>query len=149
MNMTPCSIHDDSGENARALLVGFYQKAWTHGASIAIGGFSAGQEAYPVAVVLLESGDVVTVDAKSVTIDAPEVIFSQYVWMDGEDKSSDQSIQTSNTCDNCNYAREVTLLDGSRITVCDGQSGEMVQVNADDTCDDCEPLVTEHMREED
>ena len=53
-----------------------------------------------------------------------------------EDKYSDQSIQTSNTCDNCNYAREVTLLDGSWITVCDGKSGEMVQVNADDICDD-------------
>lgn len=110
-----------------------------------IGGFPAGQEAYPVAVVLLESGDVVTVDAKSVTIDAPEVIFSQYAWT-GE--VNDQPINALNTCDNCNYIREVTLLDGSRITVCDGQSGEMVQVNADDTCDDCEPLVVEHAREE-
>lgn len=144
MNMTPCSIHDDSGEKTKALLVGFYQKAWTHGASITIGGFPAGQEAYPVAVVLLESGDVVTVDAKSVTVDAPEVIFRQYAWT-GE--VSDQSIQNSNTYDNCNYAREVTLLDGSRITVCDDQSGEMVQVNADDTCDDCEPLVTKFEKE--
>lgn len=59
----------------------------------------------------------------------------------GEDKSGDQSTDALNTCDNCNYAREVTLLDGRRITVCDGQSGEMVQVNAGDTCDDCEPLV--------
>ena len=68
-----------------------------------------------------------------------------YAWnkRDGEDRRNDQPIQTSNTCDNCNYAREVTLLDGSRITVCDGQSGEMVQVNADDTCDDCEPVVAE------
>lgn len=106
-----------------------------------IGGFPAGQVAFTVAVVLLESGDVVTVDAKSVTIDAPEVIFSQYAWT-GE--VSDQSTDALNTCDNCNYAREVTMLDGSRITVCDGQSGEIVQVNADDTCDDCEPLVTEH-----
>lgn len=120
------------------MLIGFYQKVWTHGASIAIGGFSAWQEAYPVAVVLLESGDVVTVDAKSVTIDAPEVIFSQYAWT-GE--VNDQSTDALNTCDNCNYAREVTMLDGSRITVCDGQSGEMVQVNANDTYDDCEPVV--------
>ena len=36
------------------------------------------------------------------------------------------------------------MLDGRRITVCDGQSGEMVQVNANDTYDDCEPLVTEY-----
>lgn len=140
MNMAPCFISNDSGEKTRALLVGFYQKAWTHGASIMVGGFPAGQVAFPVAVVLLESGDVVTVDAKSVTVDAPEVIFSQYAWT-GE--VNDQPTNVLNTCDNCNYAREVELLDGSRITVCDGQSGEMVQVNADDTCDDCEPVVTE------
>ena len=84
MNLIPCFISNDPREKTRALLIGFYQKAYTHGASIMIGGFSAGQVAYPVAVVLLESGDVVTVDAKSVTIDAPEVIFSQYAWMDGE-----------------------------------------------------------------
>ncbi len=85
MNMTPCFISDDSGEKTRALLVGFYQKAYTHGASIMVGGFPAGQVAFPVAVALLESGDVVTVDAKSVTIDAPEEIFRQYAWMGDED----------------------------------------------------------------
>lgn len=83
--MTPCFVSDDSGEKTKALLAGFYQKAWTHGASISIGGFPAGQISYPVAVVLLESGDVVTVDAKSVTVDAPEVIFSQYAWMGDEE----------------------------------------------------------------
>nr|DAJ52273.1 MAG TPA: hypothetical protein [Caudoviricetes sp.] len=86
MNMTPCLISDDSGEKTKALLVGFYQKAYTHGASIMIGGFPAGQVAFPVAVVLLESGDVVTVDAESVTIDAPVELFRQYAWMDGEDE---------------------------------------------------------------
>lgn len=50
-----------------------------------VGGFPAGQVAFPVAVALLESGDVVTVDAKSVTIDAPEVIFRQYAWAGDED----------------------------------------------------------------
>lgn len=45
-----------------------------------VGGFPAGQAAYPVAVVLLESGDVVTVSVESVTIDAPEEIFRQYAW---------------------------------------------------------------------
>lgn len=85
MNMTPCFVSDDSGEKTRALLAGFYQKAWTHGASIAIGGFPAGQEAHPVALVLLESGDVVTVDTESVTIDAPEEIFRQYAWMGDEE----------------------------------------------------------------
>ncbi len=82
--MTPCFISDDSGEKTRALLVGFYQKAYTHGASIMIGGFPAGQVAFPVAVVLLESGEVVTVSAESVTIDASEEIFRQYAWIDGD-----------------------------------------------------------------
>lgn len=51
-----------------------------------IGGFPAGQVAFPVAVVLLESGDVVTIDAETVTIDSPVELFRQYAWMDGEDE---------------------------------------------------------------
>lgn len=51
-----------------------------------IGGFPAGQIAYPVAVVLLESGNVVTVNAECVTIDSPAELFEQYAWMDGEDE---------------------------------------------------------------
>lgn len=86
MDMTPCLISEMPGEKTKALLIGFYQKAWTHDASPLIGGFHAGQIAYPVAVVLLESGDVVTVRAESVTIDAPEELFEQYAWMDGEDE---------------------------------------------------------------
>lgn len=85
MNMTPCWISEMPGEKTKALLMGFYQKAWTHDASPLIGGFPAGQIAYPVAVVLLESGDVVTVRAECVTIDSPAGLFEQYAWMDGED----------------------------------------------------------------
>lgn len=75
--MTPCFISEMPGEKTKALLVGFYQKAWTHDASPLIGGFPAGQIAYPVAVVLLESGDIVTVNAETVTIDTPENLFQQ------------------------------------------------------------------------
>ena len=85
MNMTPCFISEIPGEKTKALLIGFYQKAWTHDASPLIGGFPAGQISYPVAVVLLESGDVVTVRAESMTIDSPVELFDQYAWMDGED----------------------------------------------------------------
>ena len=85
MNMTPCFISEIPGEKTKALLIGFYQKAWTHDASPLIGGFPAGQVSYPVAVVLLESGDVVTVRAESMTIDSPVELFDQYAWMDGED----------------------------------------------------------------
>lgn len=85
MNMAPCFISEMPGEKTKALLIGFYQKAWTHDASPLIGGFPAGQISYPVAVVLLESGDVVTVRAESVTIDSPVELFDQYAWMDGDD----------------------------------------------------------------
>ena len=43
MNMTPCFISEMPGEKTKALLIGFYQKAWTHDASPLIGGFPAGQ----------------------------------------------------------------------------------------------------------
>lgn len=43
MNMTPCFISEMPGEKTKALLVGFYQKAWTRDASPLIGGFPAGQ----------------------------------------------------------------------------------------------------------
>ena len=85
--MAPCFISENPGEKTKALLVGFYQKkAWTHDASPLIGGFPAGQIAYPVAAVLLESGDVVTVRAECVTINSPAELFEQYTWMDGEDE---------------------------------------------------------------
>lgn len=83
--MTPCWISEMPGEKTKALLIGFYQKEWAHDSSPLIVGFPVGQIAHPVAVVLLESGDVVTVNAECVTIDAPEDMFRQYAWMDGED----------------------------------------------------------------
>lgn len=83
--MIPCFISEMHGEKTKALLVGFYQKAWMHDASPLIGGFPAGQIAYPVAAVLLESGDVVTVNAENVTIDSPAELFKQYAWIGGDD----------------------------------------------------------------
>ena len=38
-------------ETIEANFYGVFQKAWTHGESALVGGFSAGQTAYPVAVV--------------------------------------------------------------------------------------------------
>lgn len=74
--MTPCWISEMPGEKTKALLMGFYQKTWTHDVSPLIGGFSTGQIAYPVAVVLLESGDVVTVNAECVTSTRPQSCLS-------------------------------------------------------------------------
>ena len=39
------------GETVEADFYGLFQKAWTHGESALVGGFSAGQIAYPVAVI--------------------------------------------------------------------------------------------------
>lgn len=85
-NLTPCRVLRKREEKERALLVEFYQEAWTHGASISVGGVPAGQVARPVAVVVLESGDVETVPAGDVTIDGVEGLFNQYAWMDGESR---------------------------------------------------------------
>ena len=82
-NLTPCLVSRKRGEKEKALLIGFYQEAWTHGASISVGGFPAGQVARPVAVVLLESGEIETVHVGDVTIDGMEGLFEQYAWMDG------------------------------------------------------------------
>ncbi len=84
-SMTPCWVSEMPGEKTKALLIGFFQEAWTHGDSPLIGGFKAGQRAYPAAVVMLESGDVRSIHAGAVTVDGAESIFRQYAWMDGED----------------------------------------------------------------
>lgn len=38
-------------ETIEAVFYGVFQKAWTHGESLLVGGYAAGQMAYPVAVV--------------------------------------------------------------------------------------------------
>lgn len=49
------------------------------------GGFKAGQIAFPVAVVMFESGDIRTVRADAVTVDGAGSIFRQYAWLDGDE----------------------------------------------------------------
>lgn len=44
------------GETVEADFYGVFQKAWTHGESALVGGFSAGQIAYPVAVIDMGCG---------------------------------------------------------------------------------------------
>ena len=43
-------------------------------------------------------------------------------------------------CSECNLAREVELINGSRILVCDGGTDEMVQVEHNDICENFEQL---------
>lgn len=63
----PCLAVVDMEEN-RALFHGFSMKAWTHGPSASIGGFSAGQESFATAVVELESGRLAEVPVSDVTM---------------------------------------------------------------------------------
>lgn len=50
--MKQCKVViNKNNETIQADFYGVYQKAWTHGESLTIGGFGAGQIAYPVAVV--------------------------------------------------------------------------------------------------
>ena len=44
-------IINENKETIEANFYGVFQKAWTHGDSLLVGGFKAGQMAYPVAVV--------------------------------------------------------------------------------------------------
>ena len=70
----PCIVRQEG----RALLHGFFIHSWTHGASAMIGGFSAGQESVPMALVEFEDGrvDAVAVDAVRM-LDSAQV-FSEY-----------------------------------------------------------------------
>ena len=44
-------IINENKETIEAVFHGVFQKAWTHGDSLLVGGYKAGQIAYPVAVV--------------------------------------------------------------------------------------------------
>lgn len=65
--MRPCLLGDGESKR-RALLHCFGFKAWTHGAAVIIGGFPAGQESHAMAVVELESGEVLEVPVIEVTM---------------------------------------------------------------------------------
>ena len=49
--MTKKCVVKINGKELSATFYGVFQKAWTHGDSAVIGGFKAGQMAFPVAVV--------------------------------------------------------------------------------------------------
>lgn len=52
MNTKKCKVViNKKGELIEADFYGVFQRAWTHGDSLLVGGFKAGQTAYPVAVI--------------------------------------------------------------------------------------------------
>lgn len=76
----PCMVRQEG----RALLHGLFVRAWTHGASIAVGGFCAGQECIPMALVEFEDGrlDAVVIDAVRM-LDSAE-LFRECKWEGGQ-----------------------------------------------------------------
>lgn len=54
-------------EPEKGLFHGWFVHAWTHGESVLIGGFSAGQETALYALVEFSSGEVVLVEPRHVT----------------------------------------------------------------------------------
>lgn len=72
--LRPCIVRQEG----RALLHGFFVKAWTHGASAMIGGFSAGQETVPMALVEFEDGRVDSVVVDAVRMLDSKELFSEY-----------------------------------------------------------------------
>lgn len=80
---TPCHVQDGDDMRYKALLIGVYQKAYTHGGGLVVGSFPPGQEAFPVAAVLTDSGEIKVVPAHWVTVEGARGIFEQYAWIDG------------------------------------------------------------------
>lgn len=71
----PCTV---SGK--RALFHFFFVHAWTHGAAATIGGFSAGQETRPAALVEYQNGDVDFVGARAVHLLDSDELFKHYIF---------------------------------------------------------------------
>ncbi len=82
----PCMVRQEG----KALLHGLFVHAWTHGESIAVGGFCAGQETMPMALVEYEDGrlDAVVIDAVQM-LDSAE-LFTEYEWERGSDGGGDE-----------------------------------------------------------
>lgn len=71
--LRPCTA---MGE--RALLHFFFVHTWTHGASATIGGFPAGQENRPCALVEYEDGRIEAVSTDSVRMLDSAELFSEF-----------------------------------------------------------------------
>ena len=68
MNILRVCIY--KGEKCR--FHGFFQASYTHGAALTIGGFPAGQEANPVAVIEYTDGTVEYVEANTIQFVCPK-----------------------------------------------------------------------------
>lgn len=72
----PCMVRQEG----RALLHGLFVRMWTHGGSIAVGGFCAGQETMPMALIEYEDGRLGAVAVDAVRMLDSAELFVEYVW---------------------------------------------------------------------
>lgn len=68
MNPRPCVVAKRGEDLRYGKCHGFGFKAWTHGAAVTIGGFTAGQESYAVAIVEFNDGHIEQVPVEQVTM---------------------------------------------------------------------------------
>ena len=79
----PC-LFGDGEHKHRGIFHGFFAESWTHGASVSIGGFPAGQESHPVAIVEDESGKLLMLQLREVTLLDSAKLFNEYAWQEEE-----------------------------------------------------------------
>ena len=75
----PC-LFGDSDNKFRGIFHGFVTEAWTHGASCSIGGSPAGQESHTYALIEDESGRLLMLPPREVTMLDSEKLFNEYAW---------------------------------------------------------------------
>lgn len=75
----PCIV-TMAGEERRGLLLDIGFRMWTHGAAVTIGGFTAGQESHPVAIVELDNGKVSACDLDCLHMLDSDGLFSEFSW---------------------------------------------------------------------
>lgn len=66
----PCTVRSRGrGEPRRGLLHALGFKAWTHGAAVNVGGFTAGQESHAVGIVEFPDGRIEEVPVGQIEVD--------------------------------------------------------------------------------
>lgn len=73
----PCIV-TICGEEHKGLLLDIGFRMWTHGAAINIGGFTAGQESHPCAIVELEDGEIRACDLDCLEMLDTKQVFREY-----------------------------------------------------------------------
>lgn len=85
--LRPCMVRQGNGKPpTRALFHCWAVRAWTHGASALVGGFSAGQEIETYAIVENEDGSVTTEQPRNIGFLDTSAVMRQYAWEDGHER---------------------------------------------------------------